>query len=1426
MHRFKYLALFAFLLLSACVKPSTGTDENSTFFISDVSGSAMPVLEHEAVWKSVPRQVHYIFQACATGRASHKELYNQDFTIENPNTNPKEFFPAKSSAKKGCFNWEEDIPFNYFAGKSGWVTIERYVVGRGLQTGRQRVLIGINPWAVGDRARDHGKPVVSLLAGERENVATVFPSASAAKNFLEGVSQGGAELLVQEVRVRAIPKSEGSTWVAALYEVEMEPIVRSMDASGRLKYEKILDGQYDVMVQVMGADVGAEMNKKVLLLAVGDKPTVAPSVNGKLKVEVRLRQDWRPNQSNLELVLRVTPKGLSGNHGLQPFNGLFRFGPGTEVQKEEGSLANVCLEQKGSCDYHKIISSATNYDELEKQGYLHPNKRYIFSNLKLRFNSIVPGETTTQRTVSYIAQTCITDNQTGRPLAKTPMIIRYVKQNDGRVDVEPPVTRKETDDMGCLSWNGEAFHKYYEPEEYFPKEVVIEKGQNAIDASGEQVPSFETHLKFYLNPWDDKFTFGFDARDFSPQYIKDITTRQKIRSRFFLGDYNYRTVRFLYNIDHFMDLEVHKWVLMGLTPQVLRYSGIINARKMVEHLRDGIYLMKVAIQKSYLDPRDNSGWLLRNNPEHQAELVSIGGKELAAKEYITTNSALVRVVDGVIIYPMEFIARDLRLMRVRSNMVIQLETVDERLVQAYHVFRKQFSNSDGLEQSLREFKEKLKDGQPASRELGTDDAPLEMRIVQQKREVFARSPDLDKARADLEAKIKQVQKDVKSALTKLKKQFDEGGNLGLDSGPTSLSYVKAGQSVESKFDLRPELLNELKTVLKINDFSTVSLPKREEIDLDIFAENNSGLEKRSFVGPVIFLSNAYSDSVRATDNLDEAKCIKRDEKGNIIPKDALARSLEDLELDVEGNKLISDIEDGLKMNRQNNAYQYNKYFGSLNNMCDISVDDLIQREKKLNYDRLQTLELASLKYSFAQNFGMDFVSLTDEPLKKLRPDCKGEVAQCLEVTNQDTIKAEALKKLVHEGLEDSMSVGIDHETLEKMQNFQRFRPNKFSWSPEEYEKLFFERNLDSKASLCNLLGNKIARQLVDEKLTWVGFDAVKDKIVAECSYLGLVHNVLLRVEQTGKYTFLGGLNLNFNVGEGFSVGTSSGWSAGFDFTDVVGGPMAALAGSMGSSAVGKFSNAIKPVSVKWGTSMSSGEGTSISESTYLVSQIAGFDVELQDFERCAAIRLTPRAIERLLHRWDNGFYRFFDLSVVNSKKSEVIKAVRRGLFVCEGATRTQNRPQTVKESYFYFTQHFTEGDMLDQADLYNNPWLYALRGMRDFSTFVRQIRAQEIADLGNFLYHVTNMREPRTKGWALEHLNNAYKNILPGLPGYYTVLNKSDGPGFGFVLEQARKPSDFKSSDPLVGLGEVDHKTLMKQNKVDEDQKSGDPKSK
>lgn len=187
--------------------------------------------------------------------------------------------------------------------------------------------------------------------------------------------------------------------------------------------------------------------------------------------------------------------------------------------------------------------------------------------------------------------------------------------------------------------------------------------------------------------------------------------------------------------------------------------------------------------------------------------------------------------------------------------------------------------------------------------------------------------------------------------------------------------------------------------------------------------------------------------------------------------------------------------------------------------------------------------------------------------------------------------------------------------------------------------------------------------------------------------------------------------------------------------------------------------------------MGDSEGTSISAQTYLVTQIAKFDVELKQYEKCRIFRLNPNVLGSGISMFDSVVGADAKMKTVDGTKT-LGGILNRGIMTCDGVAQTE--AIKVPENYYYFTQHFTEGDMLDQADLLNHPWLLSLRGDRDFGNFIRAINAQEDLSWEHYYKGAVGLEPPRPVDWPLKHLANTYRSITPSFPGIYTVLPENE----------------------------------------------------
>ena len=265
-------------------------------------------------------------------------------------------------------------------------------------------------------------------------------------------------------------------------------------------------------------------------------------------------------------------------------------------------------------------------------------EQFEFSPVDVRPEPIldpVNSETTVDRTIKFRVITRVTN-----PMAQN----APVRDMDFVVETDSGTTTIRTNHLGDLIFNDMIDHLYYQPERFMIKLVKI------THPSG-----FSKRLAIVLVPWDNNgFQFARDIRGLTKQTIAQMNLVPRPDSQMLLTGYNWGTIGFRYQVDNYLSLKIYKQYMLSLEPRALRYSSFTQGRMANEPLRDGLYLMKVAVQKDYQP---------------------IGG---GAQEFITGIRTLVPVRAGRIVVPVEMMFRDFKVLKLRSNLLIELETIDER----------------------------------------------------------------------------------------------------------------------------------------------------------------------------------------------------------------------------------------------------------------------------------------------------------------------------------------------------------------------------------------------------------------------------------------------------------------------------------------------------------------------------------------------------------------------------------------------------------------------------------------------------------------------------------------------------------------------------------------------------------------------------
>ncbi|MCB0422674.1 MAG: hypothetical protein KDD61_16860, partial [Bdellovibrionales bacterium] len=769
---------------------------------------------------------------------------------------------------------------------------------------------------------------------------------------------------------------------------------------------------------------------------------------------------------------------------------LYLLGEFDEIRGPKKPLYTpVDMAEGRTFDIDTFLEDASNYKDLLAANRAFKQDLYELDTLKINWLQVQPGETSTTRTIEYRAKTCVRDMMTGKKMKGLEFKIRRIRDSHlfPQHPVDPEVMVLLTDQDGCLAWVDEVTHKYYKPEDILFPTVEISRG------------GFSKVLGLGLNPWDDKFTFGFDVRDTPKEYVESIRSRDKIPSRFFVTGYNYETLRFRYNIDEYMNLEVKKTVSMTISPEVLRYNSIVNGLKTTEKLRDGIYLMKVALMKDYIDPtgpgrkvvfdpdfKDNDsqnkvanrGMYIADSEDRpitnsNGAFVMESGAKAMYQSYISSVSKLVRVQAGKIITPIEFSMRDLRLMRIRNQFLVQLETIDEKKLQVLSKVSSWLKGADkGLNALETEVKSKIRKKNLVRAKMRLKDLWAGPGSEEEKLEDEA---EILREIRELEVSIEEEKRKNARILGELASRLGEYAYNGKRQIFTQMMvnriltapHFRPEREVIDDQEALTKRLTDLNVPFSVQDDILKGLEKNDftinpaapVVELAKLLDNDSGLERRTFIGPMTLLLNGNHSSMRPTDSLDEGFCVTDD-----------CTELDFSNPNLYGDELVNMFEkkkmaEDTRRFVDNSKYIRSKYFGSVAYLYNMSVDALIERQKQLERAYHKSMKYGSLIYDFVKRHQISYVSLTDQPLLKYdEENCKVvDDAKCLKKTHSGTIPVEKFVKSL------------------KSSNPKWYR-NENLVTREDLHDLIYkdDKDLKSKPKVASALCSTLAAELADK----------------------------------------------------------------------------------------------------------------------------------------------------------------------------------------------------------------------------------------------------------------------------------------------------------------------------------------------------------
>ncbi len=1448
-------------------------------------------------WR-VERFRDYTFKVCLNDRNESRKLRNQKFLVNS-------FQGTKESitGEDGCFRWTEAIEYNYFA-DAKYILLERKLQGLGSYRGTFKLKIAVNPWS----GRDKTKSEVVFLKPLRGAVSRSVLIEGDEEIFKALWGEGQRKILsLDKVNIQLTEKGTASksinkfslwlkqgTLYVNVFNIKGEEKLISIKNGGHfrvftrmLQYNSI-NGNIDSLDHALHKPAPrVVLNSQDRIRHSTDRQTTVGSELS-MQIEKDMAQNWGNEQG--WVALRIQPLDFPFGPFFKTFEAIYDVGLLTSIHGGKNAKRKPEESEKYSKEMANGLSAFDNIFQSYKvqnsqfivnrpmstQNSLHPQgtsfAKYDFSYMRPQFEEVKRGESATTRGIRFRVQTCLRKKTNGvRPTLGSQFQLTIKERHSQR---EKTYDVSAEGDNRCLNFVHELWFKQFKPERLFFFDFDIK------EVASNKIVGREG---FVLNPWDATWTFGRDKRNLSKNYIDEVNETEKIRSRFFIPEFAYQTLRFRYSIDKYLSLRVKKSVLLSLYPRMLRYNSRREGRFGIYKLRDGIYLMKVALEKQYLDPATHAQVVKSKEENARSHELLMRSGDMRKKHHISIVKRLVRVIDGRIITPVEFNVKDLRIMRIRAQMMVQLQPIEEwrhHMVKLYDNFYERqvqdirksnkYLNWESFEILQNE---KISNIRKIISEMSKNERMVHW-FIENKSDRERESNKLYKIKNKSykgcygipEVSWKDMFDLFKLTHPKLKSYMGVGSPLSQRDREV-LDTSKVHQTDTGDICYIP--YNVVKPLI-LNDFVNVSLSPIVGLDLDEFIDSpeSSGLERETFFGPVTMLLNGNGSNMRPTRNITEFTC-------ETIDCDQL--KAEDVFEEIK-NKWELTIDAKLSQHKLDRVYDHSKYFNSMRYLNDIQVDDLIEELEEEEREHRVLQDAFSQINNYLELYNFSFLSLVDEDLYKVNTSlCEGrlsvlsDITPCLEIDNQRRIKWEyfvqggAQKDTQGDAQEDTqVNDSVVKNDMKNLIQSLRMSESLAKRICNHFASRFKNKNkrienirknmsipLNPMMNLIHIHDQDIHDQNNDE------FNEMDDgneiyrsssvKIYKECmeqfklsndqfnqcrvvygespdrkicenrerskNRSGLLNiERKLRVKKTGRYFSKGGKSQNLNVGASFSLQHSESFSESLSGGLGAGGLKTILKfGKSGNSfmkgGVGKFRlgmGLFRDVPFAGGLidtfafdyklseseSNSFSDGTSINENTFLVMQDATMDIELLDYTKCIAISFNMAQLQEDSYQSDleKEVQYKMELSHQTSQsksrseaekqnlKFKYLLELTRGLFICDEQESKKNSSQSpsslaIREKYYYFTQHFTEGDMLDPADLYNHPWLLFIRGKTDVWRFLDRIKAQDTKLSDSF-----QPMGPVVKvdGWPIQKLVAAYSGVIPSFPGIYTMLHNED----------------------------------------------------
>lgn len=1335
---------------------------NATFRVAGVENSSViPILE-KGLWK-VPYSLRYKFRVKVVSQKDARAVVGHEFYIKSE----KGKLIKETTKASGWLEWHEDVSFNFFSNNPSYLVLKREVVGRGLHQGSYPVELALNPWAI---FRSKHPSFVHLDKKNRLPANLVSFGSEQVRQSKGGFDKSIVSdypLDMANAKVFISQLTEYQNHVNLEIKLEMNLLAKMKDAYGENILYKLKSGKVRAFVSLMATNIGKDSKEHAILFHSTRPLFVQFTAQDRAIISYKGTLYNQFYRGNLAIAIRLVPEGVS----LAPFEALYSLGSyqkliGTHSLILEENSSEKQLSSSGQpFSYDGFLKTASNLKKLQAKKYLTAIKPYRIKKAEVFHQGVVPGETALVRTVGFRTRMCVVHSWTGLPVINEHFIVSF--------ESKLLKTSHYTNKQGCLSLVATTSHKVYKPQKYFIRNFhIYHDPDHNFDIKNfktltKKYKRFNQKVSLYLNPWDERFgNFGYDTRNSDAEYIRRISDPRRIASKFFLQSFSYNTLGFKYKVDSHLNLEIRKRLQLVLEPYVLRYHSLSFGRdEFHKTLRDGVYLMKVAFQKTYLKP-DASGVTISKmtDPKERQKKVqstinsiplekqsllqssikdlergdkyfsklSITGfsaKDLQsidlesrlltldeikyegedklysprtvarATEYISAYQKLIKVQNGLIIEPVALKVNNPILMKIRGQLLIQLEAVDETLLQVARVFDKNVS---------KEAEKILNKNNSVGKTLS--ELAIIRQLVSNKKTANQLKLFVDKKQKKLNQLIRFLKKRSKTL--------------------TDSSKNHVGSSV---------LSDDFKTLLKEFSFTKADIEEVEEngfvkvtgrsvLDPNIFVAEDSGLEPRTFIAPVTLVRYDNNSYMRPTDSLTLDSCGKED---CLI---RVAKSNASLSI----TSLINKADAITNLGRKSKLTH--EYFEHENRLANVSVDQLIARQKTLDQrEKKKFLGDASFAL-YTHLYNLDYVSNYSVLEKEDLCFKSSNVSEICNKKMKGIAWDKRYKNQIHKwSFNDFKSKLKSNFTKHKGLELKHFVPQK--------EVLITNKDLQDiidtgtikknsvRAIICEYLKSRLShKQLVDYTLSRLspeinevakeGFRTAPSEELRSslrCNSLEFFNEKIATSSfykvykvHTESSSYQEGQSYNISVSSNFSLRQSM--ASRFDAN-----PISDPAALLGISGLGG-------VPYRFGFAKSKENSFTLISQVLLSIQQSAISFNLLYYKKCAVVRFDK---------------------------------VLRGVLLCG---KLQTKQKKLTEHYYYISQHFTPGDQLDMGALYNHPWLIRMRGDRDIAVFVKALRRDKESIVNPFS-KVSD--EPLQ---ILDFIKGSYESFMPGFPSHYQIL--------------------------------------------------------